>query len=277
MLRAAVVGGALLAFAAGYWLSLRQLASASRTQGKPELLVSLPRFAQVLLAGGDRHLAANLSGFRVLVAATEKMGAGDYAVQGRLQRDIAWLNPAHEDNYYIAAATLPWNGEPEAARQVLRRAADARRDDWQPLFYLGFHHYHFLKDPAEGARLLLEAAPRAREEEDRWALQNVAAKWLEKGYSTATAAAMVEAMASSAPAGNFRRYLQLRAKRLQHLARLRDLAESYKARRGRPLTRIGDLVGAGLIDAIPDDPLGEGFSVDRDGVPVFWAEERERP
>jgi hypothetical protein len=30
----------------------------------------LPRFAQVLMAGGDRYLAANLAGFRVLVADT---------------------------------------------------------------------------------------------------------------------------------------------------------------------------------------------------------------
>lgn len=269
MLRLALTGIAFLICTAGYGLSLQILDTVSRTQAKPELLVALPLFAQVLLAGGDRHLAANMNGFRVLVAATEKMTPADYATQGRLQEDLAWLNPAHEDNYYIAAAILPWNGQIDAARHVLRRAADARQMDWQPLFYLGFHYYHFMKDPVFGGRLLLEAVPRAREEPDRWALQNVAARWFEKGYDPAGAANIVDAMAKGTNAGNFRRYLQLRANRLQDLARLRDLAAAYRQRHGRPLANLSDLVGDGSIVAIPDDPLGEGFALDEEGMPVF--------
>lgn len=271
MSRREAIFGVLLALlvAAAYGLSLQRLAARARANPQAELLVSLPRFAQVLLAGGDRHLAADLSGFRVLVAATERMGAEDYAVQARLQEDIAWFNPAHEDNYYIAAAFLPWNGHLDAAQQVLRQAAEARPRDWQPFFYLGFHHYHFLKDPAEGARWLLAAVPRAQEQQEQWALQNVAARWLEKGYSTATAAQMVETMASSAPPGNFRKYLQVRAKRLQDLARLRDLARVYQRREARPLAKISDLVTAGLIDEIPTDPLGAGYALDTEGMPSF--------
>ena len=53
-----------------YGLAIDRLSGAVRDPVQPELLVSLPRFAQVLLAGGDRHLAANLAGFRVLVAET---------------------------------------------------------------------------------------------------------------------------------------------------------------------------------------------------------------
>jgi hypothetical protein len=52
------------------------------------------------------------------------MKAEDYAVQAKLQRDIAWFNPLHEDNYYIGAAMLPWNGELDAAQYVLRKASD---------------------------------------------------------------------------------------------------------------------------------------------------------
>lgn len=265
-----------LAAAVAYGVSLQEISSLARPQVQPELLVSLPRFAQVLLAGGDRYLAANLDGFRVLTTATARMGAEDYAVQARLQNDIAWFNPAHEDNYYIAAAFLPWNGHLDAAQNVLQRAAEARFLDWQPLFYLGFHHYQFLKDPAGGARWLLTAVPRAEEQQDRWALQDLAAKWLEKGYSTATAAAMVGAMAGSAPPGNFRKYLQVRAERLNALAHLRDLALLYRKREGRLPARIDDLVVAGLIDRIPVDPLGVGYGLDAEGLPSFNLAERGR-
>ena len=269
--RLSISAGVWLLFALAYWGAVQKLSGIERSQSAPELLVSLPKSAQVLLAGGDRHLAANLSGFRVLVAATARMRPDDYAVQARLQQDISWFNPAHEDNYYIAANILPWNGHLDAAQEVLRRAVAARKNDWQPAFYLGFHHYHFLKDPAEGARWLLIGAPRAMSQQDGWSLENLAAQWLEKGYKTATAATMVDAMAENAPAGAFRNYLKVRAKRLHDLVRLRELAVVYRERISRPPTLLEDLVNAGLIDRIPEDPLGEGFSLDSEGVPVFKA------
>lgn len=269
--RGSVAVGVWFLFALAYWGAVQKLSVVERAQSPVELLVSLPKSAQVLLAAGDRHLAANLSGFRVLVAATARMRADDYAVQARLQQDVSWFNPAHEDNYYIAANILPWNGHLDAAQEVLRRATAARTNDWQPAFYLGFHYYHFLKDPAEGARWLLTAAPRATSQQDRWSLENLAAQWLERGYKTATAAAMVDAMAENAPAGVFRNYLKARATRLHDLVRLRELTTIFRERTDRSPSALEDLVTAGLIGRIPEDPLGEGFSLDREGMPVFKA------
>ena len=249
--------------------SQKQLAGITRPSVAPELMVSMPLFAQVLLSGGDRHLAANINGFRVLVAETRKMNANDYAVQAKLQRDLAWLNPAHEDNYYIAAAMLPWNEELEASQYVLERAAKARVKDWQPPFYLGFNYYHFFKDPAKGALLLNEAVPRAYTQQDSWALQNIAARWLEKGYDTNTAARMVGSMAENAPLGAFRDYLHKRAERLEELALLQNLAIQYKEKYAKQLLSLDDLVKSGLIDKLPVDPLGKGFELDEKGMPVF--------
>ncbi len=234
-----------------------------------ELLVSLPRFAQVLLAGGDRHLAANLAGFRVLVADTGRMKADDYAVQGKLQRDIAWFNPVHEDNFYIAAAILPWNAQVDAAQDVLARASAARVFDWYPLFHYAFIHYHFRKDPATGAKYLLEAVPRVHSQEDEWALQSLAAIWIEKGYRTGNAADMVQAMADNAPPGNFRHYLAVRAKRLQDLAVLQQAAKNYAEKHGKPPASLQELVDSGLVATIPKDPLGFGFAIDSRGWPIL--------
>lgn len=235
----------------------------------PELLVSLPRAAQVLMAAGDRNLAANLAGFRVLVADTQRMTARDYAVQARLQEDIAWLNPAHEDNYYIAAALLPWNGQLDIAQFVLRQASDKRVFDYQPVFYYAFNYYHFLRDPATAARLLLDASSRPTDQVDQWALQNLAARWLERGYQTGTAAGLVDAMAKNAPPGAFKKYLGLRAQRLRDLAHLQELARQFRDRSGRDLRDLQELVGAGLIAAIPKDPVGYGFAVSAAGEPVL--------
>lgn len=221
------------------------------------------------MAMGDANLAANLSGFRVLVADVSRMKKADYQIQANLQRDISWLNPAHEDNYYIAAAILPWEGETIISDYVLSRASKARPFDWQPLFYEGFGWYFFRKNPTRGAEIILRAVPRARDVQDQWALQNVAALWIEKGYRTDEAARRVEAMAKSSPRGGFQKYLAVRAERLRDLEKLQQLAERFERHSAKRLTSLDELVKAGLISELPTDPLGMGFSVDAEGRPMF--------
>ena len=259
---------AAIAFPA-YLLAMKRLESQAVNAPEPELVTTLPLAAQVLFAGGDRYLAANLSGFRVLVAATQRMKDDDYAVQARLQDEIAWLNPAHEDNYYIAAAILPWAGQVEAGQRVLQRAAQKRTFDWLPLFYYAFGRYHFYKDPAGGSDALRAAIPRAMDAQDAMALQILASVWAEKGYSTKAAAGVVGAMADDAPAGALRNYLRRRAERLEALAGLREAAQIYEQRLGRRPVDIGDLVGSGILPSIPADPFGQGFMIDADGQVVI--------
>ena len=265
--RLLVLAGVLSALL--YGLAAQRLSGLPRATAKPELLIALPRFAQVLLAAGDRYLAANLAGFRVLVAETARMRPEDYAVQAKLQRDIAWFNPAHEDNYYIAAAILPWNGEVDAAEYVLRKASDARSFDWYPLFQYGFLFYHFRHDPATGAQWLLKGVPRVKNQQDAWALQNVAAGCIEKGYEIAKAAGLVAPMAENSPRGAFRNYLQVRADRLRDLATLQDAAKRFRDRFGRDVKELGELLSSGMIARIPVDPLGVGFGLDASGRPIF--------
>lgn len=264
------LGIAALAAALGaYALANQRIGSLPRTGDDPEFSVRLPVPAQVLMAVGDRHLAADLAGFRVLVADTARMRPEDYALQAGLQRDIAFLNPAHEDNYYIAAAILPWGGQLEAAQFVLKRAAAARPMDYQPLFYFGFNLYHFYRKPGEGAAALLAGVGRTDDVQDQMALKNTAAMWMERGYTVGEAANRVEAMAKASPPGGFRKYLLIRAERLRTLERLRALARSHEERVGRPLREIDELVRSGLLDELPRDPLRVGFAVDEKGEPVF--------
>lgn len=252
-----------------YLGSVAALSHARISHVSRELAVRLPLAAQVMLAGGDRYLAANMLGIRVLVVETFRMSPQEFDIQARLQKDVSWLNPAHQDNYYIAAAILSEPRLVPAAQDILRRAADARPYDWAPLFYYGFNRYHFERNPAAGAAALLEAVPRAQDQQDRWALENLAAKWIERGYRSAEAARLVEGMARSSPPGGFRRYLEVRAKRLRDLDELKGLAAEYQQRFGRKLERIGDLVAAGMIPGVPADPLGVGYAVDDAGEPVF--------
>ena len=81
-----------------------RLKSAPRQSVSVEMQVAMPLFVQVFMAMGDRHLAANIAAIRALVVAPEKMRPEEFRILAKVQEDVSWLNPAHEDNYYIAFA-----------------------------------------------------------------------------------------------------------------------------------------------------------------------------
>lgn len=256
--------GALL-----YTASVYRLGQVPHRSISSEMQVALPRFIQVALTGGDRYLAANIATWRSLVASTEFMEKDNYAIQARLQRDAAWLNPGQEDNYYIAAAILPWVGELDAAQDVLWRASEARPFDWLPIFYYAFNVYQFNNDSARAAKLMHEASRRPMSENDHYMFEQIAASWYEKGYSAEVALGVVRDMAQKARSSGFRKFLEVRAGRLQTLIDLRTAAATFRQKEGRPLRALTELVDAGIISAIPADPFGRGFELDESGEPVF--------
>ncbi len=259
----------LVCAAVGFALSVNVASREPLHERSRELAVRIPLVFQILTAAGDRYLAANLAGFRVLVSESYRMGPQELQLQAQLQHDVSWLNPAHEDNYYIAAAILSVPELIPTAQYILRRAADARPRDWQPLFYYGFNRYYFEKNPVAGAQALLEAVPRMGDESESWAMQNLAARWIERGYSPSEAARIVGGMADNANPGRFKRYLNQRAQRLRDLATLKEAALRFREVVGRPPQSLDELVAARIIDRIPEDPFRRGYALDSQGEPVF--------
>lgn len=253
----------------GYFYSVSALSRVPRNTPLVEMQTALPRFAQIAMAGGDRYLAANLAFFRVLVASTEKMQAENFHIQGIVQRDVAWLNPAHEDNYYIAAAVLPWSNEYEAAQEILAQAAAARPFDYSPAFFYGFNAMYFKRDIYDGARWLRRASEQTRMEDERLMLQQMAAKWMDRGDDPALAASIVAAMAEHARPKNFQNYLLKRVARLKALAQLRKDVARYVEQYGTSPMKLEDLVSARLVTELPSDPFGKGFVLDAAGNVVF--------
>lgn len=239
-----------------------------RSLASPEMEVALPRFVQVLMAAGDRFLAANLAGFRALVVSTEKMTAENFRILGIVQSDVAWLNPAHEDNYYIAAAILPWSGEVAAAQYILRRASEARPFDWQPAFYYAFDALHFQKDPVIGAEWLRIAADHAPDEMEKIQLQQLAAQWVSRGEDKEMAIRMLRTMARETQHEAFARFLERRAVRLENIAALEAAATLFREREGRVPTRIDELVGQGLLSSLPADPFNMRYTFDTKGAVI---------
>lgn len=249
--------------------TVHHLKSAPRQNVHMEMRVALPLFVQVVMSMGDRYLAANLAAIRTVVADTMKMKPDEFAIQAKLQEDVAWLNPGHEDNYYVAAAILPWVGEVDAAQNVLARASHARRYDYQPAFYYGFNQLHFRGDAAGASAWLREAAEHLPEGNNRIQMQNLAAIWLDKTQDIDLAIRVVEAMAEQAKRRDFKHYLELRAQRLRGLKELRSAARLYRERYAKSPATLQDLVTSGTIPALPADPFGFGYDFDKQGEIVL--------
>lgn len=267
MVRPGIVLSLAAVLFAGYVAIVPGLYARPRTPVSAEMEIAIPRFAQVLMAAGDRFLAADMGGFRALVASTENMTAENYRILGLVQSDISWFNPAHEDNYYIAAAILPWNGELEAAQRILKAASEARLFDWQPAFYYAFNSFHFLKDPADGAKWLRIAAMHTTDEIEKIQLQQVAALWAGKGDDLEFAIRMHRAMARETKHKSFANFLEKRAQRLENLLLLQRAIDRFIERTGQKATNMQQLVDSGILSAIPPDPFGSLYIINENGKP----------
>jgi len=258
-----VLGAALFATASIF------LREQKRVNASAEIQVALPLFVEVVMAGGDRFLAANLGAIRALITETAKMPPDEYKILAKVQVDASWLNPAHEDNYYIASAILPWNGQVDAAQTVLRRASLSRPFDYQPAFYYAFNLVQFKGDVSGASQWLRSAAAKLPDDNERLMIENFAARWLDRANDLGLAIAVVEAMAKQAKRKDFRNYLLLRVQRLRDLLALRQAAEAYRQKTGQPAQTFDQLVASGLIAQLPVDPFGIGYSIDSNGIPVF--------
>ena len=243
----------------------QRLKSAPRQSVRVEMQVALPLFVQVFMTVGDRFLAANIAAIRALVVDIPRMKPEEFAILAKVQEDVSWLNPGHEDNYYIAAAILPWQGEFDAAQRILARATKARHFDYQPAFYYGFNLLHFKGDAAGASAWIREAAEYLPEGGDRIQMQNLAAIWMDKAQDVDLAIRVVEAMARQTKRRDFQRFLEMRVTRLRALQSLRGAEATYRQRFDRAPATLQDLLDTGIVASLPQDPFGFGFEIDRLG------------
>ncbi len=255
----------LLAWAgfAGTGLLLRDH---QRPEDRAEVLrVRMPIPVQLAYSAGDPYLAANLNVFRSLMVEARVTEAETYRIQGQLQADAAFFNPRHEDNYYVGAAILPWNGQVVAAQTVLLKAAQSRDWDMWPAFYYAFNAMYFERDMSKAGHWAEVAA--ARHPGNAGALRDMAAKWYSLGDDPQVAMNILVGMFEQSKDENFRALLAARIVRLEGLQKLRAAASEYRERNTFMPSRLEDLVGYAGLETVPEDPLQLGYVLSSEGQP----------
>ncbi|GLS04048.1 hypothetical protein GCM10007860_11940 [Chitiniphilus shinanonensis] len=254
----------LCSLVVGYFFATSYLHEQPRRRAISELEYVIPPVFTVIAFGGDRFLAANSEVFRAVTVGTHELSKENLRSLAKVQENGAQLNPFNEDNYYVAAAILPWGGEYSSAQNILARAGNARWNDPLPFFFHGFNLFYFKQDYLSAAKDLRTAAARS-EEVNRRALTAIAAKWAEKSNQFDAALTVLKTMRDQARQEDLKRTLQARIERLQATKMLTVAVTDFAEKKGRPPKSLSELVEANFIEKIPSDPFGKQFFLDNAG------------
>lgn len=260
------IATAIAAVVTAYIYTTQHVKELPRPKAAEQINVAISPPVQITLAGGDPYLAANLAVFRATMVSVQDLDPADYPILAKVQDDASLLNPAQEDNYYIAQGVLPWVGEHRTAIGILHRATQARPGDFMPPYFLGFDYMYFESKFDDAGRYYRLAADRVGGQ-NRDVLLNYAAKFMEKGEDPATAIQFIQGLIKSTRNQGLQQFLRARIVRLERLVILREAAAKYRQQFGRPPDDLNDLVESGVMKALPGDPLGVGYRLDEHGVP----------
>lgn len=220
--------------------------------------VVIPAPLLVLLNGGDRFLAADLETMRLSATGLDDRGV-DTGYLVRAQREVARLNPCHEDNYYLANGLLTWGGAVEEGNAVLLAAVECRFWDEFPPFFYGINLSFFQHNNEEAARMLEIGAERSTQ--NAAAMQKLAIMLRAEQFADERLALnyLIQQRDSAADA-KLRDMLDKRVIRLQGLIALREAQRRYEQEHG-PLTSLDQLIERHLIESLPTDPLRLGYEL----------------
>lgn len=220
--------------------------------------VVIPAPLLVVLHGGDRFLAADLETMRLSATGMDDRGV-DTGYLVRAQREVARLNPCHEDNYYLANGLLTWGGAVDEGNEVLRAAVECRFWDEFPPFFYGINLSFFQRDNEEAARVLEIGAQRSTH--NAAAMQRLAVMLrAEQLADERLALNYLTQQRDSATDAKLRDMLDKRVIRLQGLIYLREAQRRYEIDQG-PLTDLQQLIHQGIIAELPTDPLRLGYEL----------------
>jgi len=220
--------------------------------------VVIPTPLLIALHGGDRFLAADLETMRLSATGMDERGV-DTVYLVRAQREVARLNPCHEDNYYLANGLLTWGGAVEQGNEVLRAAVKCRFWDEFPPFFYGINLSFFQHENEEAARVLEIGAQRSTQ--NAAAMRKLAVMLRAEQFANERLALnYLVQQRDSATDPKLRDMLDKRVIRLQGLIYLREAQRRYEAEQG-PLTDLQQLISQSIVTELPTDPLRLGYEV----------------
>jgi len=172
------------------------------------------------------------------------------------------LDPYFFDPYLLAEGHLAWEGRIEQANRLLRKGMEYRDWDWRIPYFIGFNYFYFLQDYENGSEYIMEAARRPGSPAF---LKPLGARLAYYGGKSETAILFLRGMLAETDDPRFRAPLEIRLLALERAAELERLIERFNREQGKLPARIEDLIKAGYIENLPEDPYGGNWVILKTG------------
>lgn len=231
----------------------------------PGLLMAVSRRPE--FAFGFRNVMADVVWLQaVQVAGNRKLTPTEYDRLYVLLNVEADLDPKFEMPYFLGGLVL---GEsPQHGREALRvfeRGKITHPADWRFPFYMGFTHYFSLGDALAGGGAMAEAA---RLPGSPAYLPGLASRMLTEAREPEAALALLETITRQENDPVRRSVLERRIREVtveRDLQTLEGAVERYREITGTVPADLSALVREGILTAIPSEPNGGRYVLDRGG------------
>ncbi len=272
------MGGLLLLACLG-WLQGELDRRQDRTVAQIEGLAQLPQgeyLKPALL--GYHHLGADMLWLRLIqVIGNRRNSADEYEWMYHALDVITTLDPQYAYAYYAGGVTLgDLANRPDLSNRMLEKGVSANPDVWNIPFLLGYNYYFLLGDPAKGAEYIMKAASLPGRPDY---LPGLATRMAVEAGSPDTALAFLEARLRETQDPQTRESLENRLKEViieRDIRILGDAVEVYRTQHRAIPATLTDLVAAGILPMLPQEPFEGDYRVDPKTGSVFSSTHPER-
>jgi tetratricopeptide (TPR) repeat protein len=258
------MGGILLLACVG-WLQGELDRRQDRTVVQVEDLAQLPQgeyLKPALL--GYHQLGADLLWLRLIqVIGNKRNSADEYEWMYHAFDVITTLDPRYAYAYYVGGNILgDLANRPDLSIRLLEKGADANPEVWNIPFLLGYNYYFLLGDPAKGAEYIMQAA---RLPDGPSYLPGLATRMAAEAGNPDTALAFLEARLRETQDPETRESLANRVKEViieRDIRILESAVETYRTQHLALPATVSDLVVAGALPNLPQEPFGGDYRLD---------------
>jgi tetratricopeptide (TPR) repeat protein len=258
------MGGILLLACVG-WLQGELDRRQDRMVVQIEGLAQLPKgeyLKPALL--GYHHLGADFLWLRLIqVIGKKRNSADEYEWMYHALDVITTLDPQYAYAYYAGGVILgDLANRPDLSTRLLEKGVNANPEVWNIPFLLGYNYYFLLGDPDKGAEYIMKAA---RLPDGPSYLPGLATRMAAEAGNPDTALAFLEARLADTQDPEMREVLASRMKEViieRDLLILERAVEAYRTQYQTLPATIADLVAAGALPDLPQEPFGGDYRLD---------------
>jgi tetratricopeptide (TPR) repeat protein len=233
---------------------------------RPGLLSAVSRRPEFAI--GFRNVLADVAWLEaVQVAGNLKMAPADYDRLYELLNVEANFDPKFDIPYLLGGLVLGESPDhAQKALEVFERGKGEYPADWRFLFYVGYTAYFSLGETETAGKAMAEAA---RLPGSPAYLPGLASRMLSEARDPGAALALLETIVRQENDPARRAVLERRIREVtveRDLQALERAVESYREKMGVVPRELSDLVRAGILPGIPEEPNGGRYLMEPGGT-----------